>query len=82
MFAYILMIRRNGEAKQYLDLVGLPISLDECISVGYGNSAYLAITGFVIALIAGTFWMIHCKTLRGAIKLYVEETKYNLWCRM
>lgn len=55
--------------------------MDEAVIVVHGNSAYLAITGFVIAMIAGTVWIIHWKTLRGAIKLYVEETKYNLWCR-
>lgn len=76
------MTLRNGEAKQYVDLVALPINLDECVTITFGYSAYLALSGFLTSIIAGTFWIIHCKTLRSSIKLYVEETKYNLWCRM
>lgn len=82
LFAFVLMVRRHGEAKEYLEPTAIPVSLEDCIDVTYGNSAYVAIIGFVVAMFAGTFWIVHTNILRRAIKLYISETKYNLWCRM
>lgn len=82
MLSMALMMKRQSETAQHLSIESIPIELKDCIEVSFGTSSYLAIVCLSLALLSVALWVIHSKTLRGAIKLYVAETKYNLYCRM
>lgn len=81
VLATALMLKRQTETAQHLDVASIPVSLEDSMEVKFGVSAYIAVVSVVLAVVSVALWVIHSKTLRGAIKLYVAETKYNLCCR-
>lgn len=77
-----LMLKRQFDAKQHIEVPIIPVSLEDSMDVSFGTSTYLSIVCVVLGALSVTLWITHTKTLRGAIKLYIAETRYNLLCRM
>jgi len=76
-----LMMKRTDEAKVHLRIDDIPVSLEDSMQVKFGYSTYLSVMALLAAIVSSVFWAIHFKTLRGAIKLNIPETKYTLFCR-
>ncbi|XP_067937644.1 uncharacterized protein [Watersipora subatra] len=81
MLSMALMLRRQGEAAHHLKVTDIPFSLEESVEVKFGTSTYLSIICQVLGICSVALWVAHTKILRGAIKKYIAETKYNLFCR-
>jgi len=74
------MIKRLNERSATADI--LPVDLQPALSHDYGTSVYLGFVSLGLTTLCGIAWLIHSDTLRAAMKVDVEETKYNLCCRM
>ena len=81
MLSMALMLKRQFDARHHFEIPKIPVSLESTMDVRFGTSTYLSIICQIMGVICVTMWIMHTKTLRGAIKLYIAENKYNLLCR-